>query len=483
MNKDSLYKHNSLFNRRDFLRLTGVGCGAMTLSSAANTILHQKLLGAMASNAVISGPDDYKALICIFLYGGNDGHNCFMPFSNYEELYNGTNGRNEVFIPGEQLNVTQSGDFAFHPELPYFRDAFDQGIMAPVSGVGTLYEPVADRNAFIDNGIIKPPQLFSHNDQQVQWQTSLPGQESDSGWGGRLGDVAQVFNTEARVSINVSLGRANVFTVGDRSTRLELNGGAVSLQTSGPNGLLDAAQEIRNLDKPHTFRKEFADIMSRGVESEALLGGILGNNNNGGAGSSLLDGNAGGRPSDILHQQLANALRLIEARDILGVKRQIFFVEHINFDTHGSQIAGHATQLEILNNAMSLLASELEALGLTDKVTTFTATEFGRSFLSNMDGTDHGWGNINFVFGGAVNGGEIHGTLPSYELGGMDDASNPNDSNPMESGSNGRWIPSLSTDQYASTFARWFGVPDEDISTIVPNINRFDSNDIGFMCL
>ncbi len=470
MKDEALYKHNSLFNRRDFLKLTRGTCAGFGLSAFANTILHQKLLAAVTSTQNLSDADDYKALVCVFLLGGNDGMNCFIPtspasFANY------TRDRNEVALPLAQLHQStktfpNNETYGFHPELPFFRDAFDAGRLAVVANVGTLIEPVTKAQFFDPrNGGIIPPQLFSHSDQQMQWQTSLPGRDSVTGWGGRLGDAAQVFNENGKVSISVSVGESNIFSVGNQISRLDLGGGAVTLTNKGPNGILQAAQTIRDLQKPHVFEREFANITRGSIAAELLLRSIINNT----PGPQDVGGKLQERDNDVLFQQLRSVTQMINARESLGVKRQIFFVTYPNFDTHGTQIAGQATQLNGVNRALQLFYQELDALNLGNNVTTFTVTDFGRTYTSNAAGTDHGWGNNHFVIGGAVDGGKIFGALPSFQINGPDDTGF------------GRWIPSISTDEYASTFAKWFGVADSEIPSVVPNIGRFARRDLGFM--
>lgn len=464
MNEEALYQHNSLFSRRDFLRMTRNGCAGMGMTAVANTLLHQKLLAAVSSDGSLNAAEDYKALVCLFLVGGNDAMNCFLPTDDFAAY---TRDRNRVALNRAELHdSTTLPGYAFHPSLPFFRDAFDAGNLAVVGNVGTLVEPVT--RAEFENprsGKLVPPQLFSHNDQQKQWQTSLRGESSVSGWGGRIGDAARFFNEAARVSISVSVGRSNVFSVGDRITRLELGGGAVSLTNKGPSGLLEAAENIRDLQKPHVFRREFANIMDRSIESEILLRSIITRNPD--------PEEAGGvfqeRPGNILFQQLRSVSQMINAREELGLKRQIFFVHYHGFDNHGDQIEEHAKSLEVINRALELFCQQMDSLGLADNVTTFTTTEFGRTYSSNANGTDHGWGNNQFVLGGSVRGGQIHGQLPDFEIDGDHDAGR------------GRWIPTLSTDEYAATLAKWFGVADTDIDLVVPNIQRFSSRDIGFM--
>ncbi len=460
MNEESFYKHNSLFSRRDFLRLSQGACAGMGMGALTNTLMHQKLLAAVSSTGDLNASDDYKALVCIFMFGGNDGMNCFLPTTNFE---NYTRDRNQVALQREGLHDSaRMPGFAFHQELPFFRDAFDAGNLAVVGNVGTLVEPVRNRDAFLNprSGVVVPPQLFSHNDQQTQWQTSLPGSDSPSGWGGRIGDAARNFNENASVSVSVNVGRANVFTVGDRETRLDLGGGQVTLSQSGPSGIAQAAADIRNLQNPHLFRQEFANITSRSLESQVLLNTIINNTPSG----EQVGARFQERPSELIFQQLRSVSQMINARNDLGLKRQIFFVNHNNFDTHGDQLAGHSERLEILNRAVELFCEEIDGLGLADNVTTFTTTEFGRTYSSNANGTDHGWGNNHFVIGGAVDGGRIHNELPDFEINGQQDAGF------------GRWIPSASTDEYAATLARWFGISESDMSTVVPNIGRFGTN-------
>ena len=317
MNEKSLYKNNTLFSRRDFLRLTQRGCTGMAMTAAANTLMHQKLVAALTDDG---DDDEYKALVCLFLFGGNDGMNCFIPTTNYGDY---TAARNEVALERADLHDSAAmPGYAFHPSLPFFRDAFDAGNLAVVGNVGTLIEPVT-RSDFEDprTGKLVPPQLFSHNNQQTQWQTSLPGQDgSSSGWGGRIGDAARYFNESARVSVSVSVGRSNIFSVGDRVSRLELGGGAVSLTNQGPGGLLEASQDIRDLQKPHIFRKEFANVTDRAIESEILLRSIIARNPAGEEPGARFQE----EPGNILFQQLRSVSQMISAREELGVKRQIF---------------------------------------------------------------------------------------------------------------------------------------------------------------
>lgn len=470
MNEESLYRNNSLFNRRDFLRLTGGTCGTMGMGAAMNTLMHQKVLGAISGTGDLNNADDYKALVCVFLFGGNDGMSCFLPT---DDLDGYRAARTTVALPETGLNHVDpsKGQYAFHQELPFFRDAYNADNLAVIGNVGTLVETGVTRQDIISvrgDRRSLPPQLFSHNDQQTQWQTSLPGQDSTTGWGGRLGDAARAFNEEARVSINVSVGRDNIFTVGNRSTRLELRGGSVSLRSDGPAGVLQASQSLRDLEQGHLFRKEFANITDRAIESEILLRSVLNRN---AQGEIQPGGRFSERPSDILFQQLQSVSQMIANREELGVKRQIFFVNYINFDTHGNQLEGHAGQLEPVNRALELFCDEMDSLGLADNVTAFTTTEFGRSYLANSGGTDHGWGNANFVIGGAVKGGQLYGGLPDHR----------NLGDPSVDAGSGRWIPEYSTDQYVSTLAKWFGVRDSDLSTVVPNIQSFPNPDIGFM--
>jgi uncharacterized protein (DUF1501 family) len=464
MNEDTFYRHNSLFSRRDFLRLTKRGCAGMGMTAAANTLLHQKLLAAVSADGDLNASEEYKALVCVFLFGGNDGMNCFLPTTNFSDY---TRDRNEVALNRADLHdSTTLPGYAFHPSLPFFRDAFDAGNLAVVGNVGTLVEPVT--RAEFENprsGKLVPPQLFSHNNQQTQWQTSLPGEDSSSGWGGRIGDAARFFNDAARVSVSVSVGRSNIFSVGNRITRLEFGGGAVSLTNKGPSGLLQASQNLRDLQKSHIFRQEFANITDRSIESEILLRSIIDN----GPTADQVGGAFQEQPGNILFQQLRSVSQMINAREELGVKRQIFFVHYHGFDNHGNQLVGHAEPLGYVNRALELFCQQIDSLGLANNVTTFTTTEFGRTYTSNANGTDHGWGNNQFVLGGAVKGGQIHGSLPDFELDGDQDTGF------------GRWIPGTSTDEYAATLAKWFGVAESDIATVVPNITRFDNSDVGFM--
>jgi len=266
----------------------------------------------------------------------------------------------------------------------------------------------------------------------------------------------------------VSVGRDNIFSVGNRTTKLELSGGAVSLKSSGPNGMLQASQALRDLDQRHLFRQEFGNITDRAIEAEILLSNVL---DRGATGEDEPGGRFSEQPGNILFQQLRSVSQMIAKRKELGVKRQIFFVNYHNFDTHGDQLERHGKQLEPVNRALELFCQEMDSLGLAKNVTAFTTTEFGRSYKANSGGTDHGWGNTHFVMGGAVKGGQVYGGIPDHRSLNI---------NSVDAGS-GRWIPEYSTDQYVATLAKWFGVRDSDLSTIVPNIGSFNTPDIGFM--
>jgi len=444
--------------RRTFIRQAA--CAALGTTGLLNTIFDLRKLSAA------TGPGgDYKALVCLFLYGGNDANNVIIPHDT-----NGYNSylaaRGALAIPqGSLLPLTLSGgrDFGFHPNLPELQTLFDQGKLALVANVGTLVAPIT-RAQYMSGGAAVPPQLFSHSDQSVQWQTSWPDQPARTGWGGRAADLLQSLNTGSKVSLTISIAGTNTFEVGNSVIPYQITpNGTIGL--SGFNGSTNANIRLQAfkdlLAQPHNnlFEQAYADTVSRSIADNDFITTAL----NGVPALSTVF------PSTSLGQQLAMVAKMIGARSNLSMQRQIFFVSVDGFDTHGDQLVSQANLLAELSQGMKAFYDATVEMGVAQSVTTFTASDFGRTYAINGDGSDHGWGSHQFVMGGSVLGGNLYGTFPTLAVNGPDDTGQ------------GRWIPSTSVDEFSATMASWFGLAQSDLATVFPNIGRFAHPNLGFL--
>jgi len=445
----------NLTTRRTFIRQTA--CAALGTSGLLSSIWDLRKLSA----AVSSSAADYKALVCVFLYGGNDANNMLVPYdaSNYASY---AAARTNLAIPQSLLLPLsfQSGDgrsFAFHPNLPELQTLFNQRKLAIIANVGTLIAPVT-KPELLSGGAAVPPNLLSHSDQAVQWQTSVSGQPSPTGWGGRTADLLNSLNGNSAISLTISIAGTNMFEVGNTVIPYRIS----------PNGTVplakppfkSALQEL--LVQPHynLFEQAYADTLLRSIGSNDVLNAAF-------ASVPTLQTSF---PATDLAQQLNMAAKLIGARRYLGMQRQIFFCSVQGYDTHGGQLLAQANLLTELSQALNAFYSATVEMGVDSQVTTFTASDFGRTLRSNGTGSDHAWGNHQLVLGGAVRGGALYGMFPTLEIGGPDDAAD-----------GGRWIPTTSVDEFSATMAAWFGVANSDLPFVFPNIHRFANPNLGFL--
>ncbi len=493
-----------IIDRRNFLRrATGLALG----TSAASAILDLRLMNTALAQAGASYPD-YKALVCVFLSGGNDGNNMVIPFDtdryasyagirgNSLALFRdqaatsaGTNGNTYY---GRALSTANTGgeEAAVHSSMPEMQALFDSGKLAFIRNVGVLSEPLT-RGEYRAGSKKRPPQLFSHNDQVTQWQTSLPDVISRTGWGGRLMDRIRLDFAEqnispGQVSMSVSIAGTNTWEVGEIVNQFKVSTSGAST-FSAYSGTANAARKtlIDQILRAPGFggdaalnanRTNLGLLDYRNVNERSLLNGAalstglasIPTATNTAITNAFAQTNNSG-----LGQQLKMIARIIAARNSIGMKRQIFFCSIGGFDTHGLQPQAHANLMAEVSRGMKALYDATAALGVADKVTSFTAADFGRTFKSNGLGTDHAWGNNHIVAGGAVKGGKLYGTFPTFQLGGPSDTDN---SNPT-----GRWIPTTSVDEYSASLARWFDVPESAIDVIFPNLNRFATRGLPFM--
>ncbi|MEP7078506.1 MAG: DUF1501 domain-containing protein [Chthoniobacterales bacterium] len=445
--------------RRTFIRQAA--CAALASTGLVNTIFDLRKLSAATPQA-----GDYKALVCLFLYGGNDANNMLVPHdaSSYAAY---AAARGDLAIPqASLLPLTLQGgdgrDFGFHPSMPEAQALFNQGHIAVVANVGTLVAPTTRADYFSGNAAV-PPQLFSHADQSVQWQTSVPDQALRTGWGGRTADLLNSLNAGSPISLAISIAGTNTFEVGNLVIPYQLSSsGPIGFNgfsgTTNANIRLQAFKDL--LAQPHhnLFEQAYADTVARAIADNDLVTTAL----SGVALQTIF-------PQTDLGNQLSMVARMIGGRSNLSMRRQIFFCSVDGYDTHGDQLSGQANLLTELSQALNAFYSATAELGVAQQVTTFTASDFGRTFPTNGSGSDHGWGNHQLVMGGGVVGARIYGTFPTLAVDGPDDTGE------------GRWIPTTAVDEYSATMASWFGLADSDLPTVFPNIGRFAQPNLGFL--
>ena len=470
-------------SRRKFL---GACCASVGATGLLSTLGQLRLMGAVASpdNGPVAPPragapqTDYKALVCLFLAGGNDANNLVIPTDNATYAAYAA-GRGALALPQNAvLPITPRTDdgrtWGIHPAMTELRNLFNSGQFAVLANVGTLAYPMT-KAQYSNGSVPRPSQLFSHNDQQVEWQSSIADKPFVTGWGGRLADLTNAFNTNNRISMSITLNGQNSFQVGKQVDQYAVGtGGAIALTGSGTgtsaNGLRTAAlNDALALQNGNLFETAFGGLTTGAIGSSALISSVI-------TGTSPFAPVFNAVANTSLGQQLHMVARLVNAQQTLGLKRQIFFVRVGGFDLHDNQVTAgattsgaHANLLRDISQSLNAFNNALTRIGAENQVTTFTASDFGRTYNTNGDGSDHGWGSHHFLMGGAVRGGDIYGRMPTFAIDGPDDTGR------------GRWIPTTSVDEYAGTLAKWFGVSATDLPVVLPNIGRFAKPDLGFM--
>jgi uncharacterized protein (DUF1501 family) len=427
-------------------------------------------LAAMAE-ASAQTASDYKALVCVFLFGANDHGNTLPPYdaathANYVSI-RGSLATARANLAATALTPTVAlpggRQMALAPELAPLKTLFDAGRMGVLLNVGTLIQPttLAQYNA---RSVPLPPKLFSHNDQQSVWQSSLP-EGATSGWGGRVGDLFQSGNGKSTFTcVNVS-GNA-VFMSGRDAVQYQVSTtGSVALRgiqspLYGSQACSDALRAITTASRSHLMAAEHTRVMARAIDANTSLSAALATT------PALTTPFDAANP---LATQLQMVARMIAARSALGAKRQVFFVSLGGFDLHDFLVAQHPGLLKNVGGAIKSFYDATVELGVANQVTTFTGSDFGRTLTSNGDGSDHGWGGHQFLVGGAVQGGRFHGQLPAFSVNGPDDVGQ------------GRLLPTTSVDQLAATLATWMGVSNTNLPLAVPNIGNYSVRDLGLL--
>ncbi|MBS0569606.1 MAG: DUF1501 domain-containing protein [Proteobacteria bacterium] len=529
------------YDRRKFIRDTlSAALGGASLYSAFGQM--QLLQAAVRSNYRFAA-GDYKALVCVFLYGGNDSFNTVVPYT--QAAFNGFYGSggvrpqlalNRAQMASTVLNAPGGGtgspgdgiQYALNPTMAPqaipgdatnksadLASVFNAGRAAVVANLGTLVRPTTQADYQSDNYAL-PPQLFSHSDQSNYWQSSPPSNLPVTGWGGRLADMVAGVNPPG-TPILLAVNGGDIYTRGqdvnaydmssDSATTVNFLGYGNAGNGSGlcdPAGAYDpgAVAAFCNLQaagaQANVLERTFANSMGHSIATAGIINGAL-------AGAPAF--NAHDQFPDALSTnydldtQLQTVAKLIWAAatnqpGYSGLSRQVFFVSTGGYDTHSDEIASHGDTLPLLSRSLAGFYNALNSVGLADKATAFTCSDFGRTMTSNDGGTDHGWGSHHFVVGGAVNGGKFYGNgcgfsgasgnfglvMPSLINPNVENSSTGYSQNLNDAGDGyGRIIPTTAVDQYAATLAKWFGITDSDIGLVFPNLGNFSTKYLGFV--
>lgn len=471
-------------SRRHLLRSTLGGCATLAAGLASNLVLP-----ARAAYAA-----DYKALVCIFLYGGNDGMNTIVPVdAEHYALYSSV--RKNLAIPAERLLPLAGSTYGLHPSLRSLQPAWTAKRLAPVFNVGPLYAPLtkADYRNAVKNSVLVPENLYSHADQQILWETASSTKSTRTGWGGRTADALATPPV-------ISAGANGRFGLSDLGTPLvvpepgtvfgayELAPESWRLQQAVPSARANALRfmyrQLQSSDLGDSYTKMQREAFDFSERLGALVKAVPGDAGaNAGINAGFAPLISGGQLTSSLAKQLYQIAKLIDGNAIVGGSRQVFFAQLGGFDTHAGQVGSdptlgvHAALLQQLGDALAAFDAAMRNIGKGDAVTVFTQSDFGRTFKpNNSAGTDHAWGNHHLVLGGAVKGGATYGSYPELVLGGANDVG----TTPSEQ--QGRWIPTASVDQYAATLLTWFGADDGQLDAILPNLRNFGAQRrLGFM--
>ncbi len=415
-----------------------------------------------------AGFPDYKALVCVFLSGGNDGHNTVIPLAQSEfDAYKAARGSLALPDGNGPILPVQCPDgtpYAFNPGLQAIHPLWAQGRLAVLANAGMMVQPVT-RAQYLANAVKVPTNLFSHADQILQMQSGVPSGSGGTGWGGRAADAVQSLNGASPFPSTVSIAGPALFGTGSIVQSASLLPG-FNLDPSGMNlwpasagaARLAGLQQVLALDSGMTLIQAANKVRKDALDLNALLAGTQSTISTPFPGTSI--GN-----------QLKQVATLVKLRGTVGMSRQVFYCNFGGFDTHSTQSWQHWDLLKDLSEALAAFETCMDTeLDIPDQVTAFTLSDFGRTLQPSGTGCDHGWGNHHLILGGAVRGGRLYGSFPSMALGGPDD-----------SGSRGAMIPSTSIDQYGATLAAWFGVSPSQLASVFPNLGHFAVQNLGFL--
>ena len=445
-----------MLSRRGFVKV-----GAASVASLA--LRPFGLLPALAQ----SGSSDYRALVCVFLFGGNDSNNMVIPVDDKNfKAYTSIRG-SLALTPGDMTATlyakTGNAPYAFHGDLTELASMFSNGELAVVANVGSLVQPTTRAQYQAQQAL--PLNLFSHSDQQLQWQTSVPSGHSSTGWAGRAADLVASLNS-SNFPTFFSVAGNSIMGTGTTTQPVALSPGQ-SLDLTGFNGTPASSARLNALENLLTLETGLQLVQA----SNAVLSDSLADARALDAALSKAGPLKTSFPKTSLGAQLQQVANIIQVRAGLGMNRQIFFASLGGFDTHTLELETHKSLYPQLSQALAAFSNALIELGVENNVTTFTESDFSRTFQPTTgDGSDHAWGSHQLVMGGAVKGGDIYGTFPEFVLAGPDDTD-----------TRGRWIPKLAVDQYGATLCQWFGIQASDLSKVFPNVGNFNSANLGFL--
>jgi uncharacterized protein (DUF1501 family) len=446
-----------MISRRGFIRIGTATVGSMAL----------RPFGLLPGLAQSSGPD-YRALVCVFLFGGNDSNNTLVPMddTNYQ-AYQSIRG--SLALSGTELTpVTDASGapYGFHAKLPELASLFSSRELAVVANTGPLVQPIT-RTQYQNAQAQIPLNLFSHSDQQLAWQTSIAQGHSATGWAGRAADYIDSQNiNSSKFPSFFSVAGNTIEGVGTNTQPVALAPGQ-SLQLTGFNGSaasqarLKAAENLLTTDTGVALVQSANAVLANSLADASALANAL----------SKATPFTTQFPTTSLGAQLKQVAQIIQVQSYLGMRRQIFFCSLGGFDTHAMEIETHNNLYPQLSAALAAFYDATQEMGMAQNVTTFTESDFSRTFQpTTADGSDHAWGSHHLVLGGAVQGGQIYGQFPTFELGG------PNDTD-----TRGRWIPTTSIEQYGATLCAWFGIPASALAAVFPNLANFATTNLGFL--
>lgn len=437
--------------RRNFIKSIGhLGAAGM-----ASRLAHLGIMSAHAQEAA-----NYQALVCIFLFGGNDSNNMVVPIDSRYAAYQAM--RPSVALGAGALLPAGMDGYGLHPALVNIGRLYNQQQAAAVLNVGTLFQPTTQADL---GSVMLPRNLYSHADQTQQWQSSDPN-GGGTGWGGRINDHIASHNTGA-LPPGITVNGGNALFLSGPVTK------GVNVSNAGSFGLTTFGSEAASVARLGALQRLLT--FDSGLKLVSAANGVLGESIRSGQEINAALESAPALPvvfpNSGLGQQLAQVTQIMSVRAALGMNRQIFFAGMGGFDNHEDLLNNHQGLMATLDVAVGAFAAAMEAMGLADRVTTFTESEFNRTGDANANqGTDHAWGGHHLVMGAAVRGGRSYGTFPLHQLRGPDDA-----------GNRGNWIPTTSIDQYAATLGGWFGVPDDTLQQVFPNLANFSPQRLGFV--
>jgi uncharacterized protein (DUF1501 family) len=454
-------------NKRQFLQATGAGLGCAFTAGLAG-------MAALAGQSAHASGSDYRALVCLFMNGGNDSHNWFVPVDsdNHPEYASARSTlamrTADLLSLGQPATQPTGLSLGVPSALQPLQRLYTQRRLAVIANVGAIQQPVTKADYLAGRNM--PPKLFSHNDQQSWWQSFEP-EGARTGWGGRMADALLASNQHP-IFTSVSTTGRSVLLAGVSGPAYQIStSGAVGIQalhagsTFGSSTLAQVMRRSQFDAGQHVLQSAYAQTTRRATDAYALLAQAVSQTPT----RPLSHEDGSSLEASQLARQLRAVVQMIGAHQSLGMRRQVFMVSLGGFDTHSNQAHEQTRLMQEVARGVAWFQTALQDLGLQDKVTLFSASEFGRTLVANGSGTDHGWGAHHFVVGGAVRGGDVYGRFPTLALGGPNEVEG------------GRLVPTTSVIEYGAALARWMGLSATEASLVFPNLGRFEQHQLQFI--